>query len=85
MSDAKLNCATAYLRTNRFHERELLLTGKSLRRAFPDWTNIKDNGEVRNLLVPGKDRPQVKRQLRLNKKFEWVYRFKVENGDEDAA
>ncbi|HUE79589.1 MAG TPA: DUF927 domain-containing protein [Sphingomicrobium sp.] len=78
--DAELHRAPAYLRTGRSNERELLVTGKALRRAFPDWNDIKHDQDVRALHVRYKGRPTTKRKLRRNSKFEWVYRFRFPSG-----
>jgi hypothetical protein len=81
MSKAELDEVDAFLRTNRSNEVELLLTKASLRRAFPDWTDVKRDREVRDLLVHDRGRLKLKRKVRRNRKYDWVYCFRLPDGD----
>ena len=59
-----------------------MLTTKALRRAFPDWLRIRGDLDVLEHLVADKKRKQVKRPIRANKSWDWVYCF-VLPGDAD--
>ena len=83
LEDDEMHEYAAFVRTNRAGERELLLTSVQLRRALRDWLTIKDQPETRSRICTHRGRDQTQSQIRLNKKKDRVYCFRIEGALQD--